>query len=67
MPISEFKQRFNTDKLIFVEKEAPYYKYLIGYFTSFREANAYRISLGGDAFVVSYMNGKRIDKAQSIK
>jgi len=67
MPISEFKQRFNTDKLIFVEKDAQYYKYLIGYFFSFREANAYRLSLGGDAFVVSYMNGKRIDKAQSIK
>jgi len=67
MPISEFKQRFNTDRLIFVEKDAQYYKYLIGYFYSFREANQYRISLGGDAFVVSYMNGKRIDKAQTIK
>ena len=67
MPISEFKQKYNTDKLIFVEKDGGYYKYLIGYFFSFREANAYRISLGGDAFVVSYMNGKRLDKAQSIK
>jgi hypothetical protein len=67
IPISEFKQRFKTDKLIFVEKDSQYYKYLIGYFFSFTEANQYRISLGGDAFVVSYMNGKRLDKAQSIK
>jgi len=67
IPISEFKRRFNTDKLIFVEKDNQYYKYLMGYFFSFREANEYRISLGGDAFVVSYMNGKRLDKAQGGK
>jgi len=67
MPLSEVKAMFNSDKLMFVEKEAPYYKYLIGYFYSFREANAYRLTIGKDAFVVPYMNGKRLDKTQTIK
>lgn len=67
MPISEFKEKFKTDRLIFIEKDAPYYKYLIGYFTSFREANEYRKQIGGDSFVVSYMNGKRLDKVTTLK
>ena len=67
MPLSEVKAMFNSDKLMFVEKEAPYYKYLIGYFYSFREANAYRLTIGKDVFVVPYMNGKRLDKTQTIK
>ena len=58
--ISEFKETYNTDRIIFLEKDAEYYKYLIGYFYSFREANAYRVTIGKDAFVVSYMNGKRL-------
>lgn len=67
MPLTDVKAMFNSDKLMFIEKEAPYYKYLIGYFYSFREANAYRISIGKDAFVVPYMNGKRLDKTETIK
>jgi len=60
--LSTMKDMFSIDKLIFIEKDKDLYKYLVGYFFSFKEASEYKTTLKQtDAFVVSYINGKRLE------
>ena len=60
--LSVLKEMYAIDKLLFIEKDRDFYEYLVGYFFSFKEASEYRKTLNQpDAFVVSYINGKRLE------
>jgi hypothetical protein len=64
-PVSNYK-KYNLDKPVLLEFHNGWYKYSIGSFTKYSDANSYKEMMVtkkriSGAFVVAYQNGQRID------
>jgi hypothetical protein len=64
---SQLKQKFCDEKYIYVSYENPWYKYAVGNFSNYKDANRMkeRINVPG-AFVVAYQYGEKLDIKQAI-
>jgi len=66
MSIRRLSRKHDIDKIVFIEKADGLYKYLVGYFFTYNEANEFRTKVTvPDAFIVAFSNGKRIEVNQA--
>ncbi len=69
-PLSEqeIKAKYNGNRDVFVFNEDSWYKYAIGEYNSFYQANEARKKCGvSDAFIAAYSEGNKIELMQAIK
>lgn len=71
MSIPKLKERFNIDEKIYEDRNAGYYIYTVGRFSTYEEAKQKREILNNkhgipDAFVVAFVNGKRLDELKNV-
>jgi len=63
-----FSHKYEIDNLVFVEKEENLYKYMVGYFQTYQEAQDFKNTLQReDAFIVAYENGQRVEIKTAVK
>ena len=66
--IPELQKIYPSNGTIHTRIENGWYKYSVGMFSSYREAQKYKINIGvKDAFVIAYINNKRVDISKALK
>jgi len=59
---SKIRKLYNIDHIISMEEIEKLFKYTVGNFTSYNDAESFKQKLAiSDAFIIAYKNGKRID------
>lgn len=67
MSKNELRRIYPQDYMIEMEKEGPWYKYSVGSFTDYREAQNFKINTGvHDAFIVAWKDGKKVPIKEAV-
>lgn len=67
MSKNELRRIYPQDYMIEMDKEGPWYKYTVGSFTDYRQAQNFKINTGlHDAFIVAWKNGRKIPIKEAL-
>jgi hypothetical protein len=67
MSKNELKRIYAQDYMIVMDKEGPWYKYSVGAFADYIEAQKFKINTGvRDAFIVAWKNGKKVHIKEAL-